>query len=347
MESRDGALEPRILQFIRHHLSVEPEPDCLHKLSGDASTRQYFRYQPDQERSFIVTLYPEPFDPARFAYHQVYELMRKIDIPVPRILSLDGRLGIVMQQDLGDDSLERIFPDAPEALRGRLLQRACQHILRLQQAGPSVLQQQPRFSHPSFTVEKFVWELRFFHEHYLTGHRGRHVSFTNELDREFVILAEKLASLPKRLCHRDYHVRNLMLNQDRLYVIDFQDTRWGPPTYDLASLLKDSIQLQPRETEALIDLFLKAMDWEVDAGEFKRHFHLTCIQRLLKALGTYGYQIAVRHQERYQNYVAGSLRRLHDSLHLVSEFPCIRRLVKGEVESHWSVGHPPYTECPP
>ena len=45
--------------------------------------------------------------------------------------------------------------------------------------------------------------------------------------------------MPQVLCHRDYHVRNLMLFQDKLYVIDFQDARWGPTTYDLASLLKD------------------------------------------------------------------------------------------------------------
>ena len=42
------------------------------------------------------------------------------------------------------------------------------------------------------------------------------------------------------LCHRDYHSRNLMLHDGRLHIIDFQDARLGPDTYDLASLLRDS-----------------------------------------------------------------------------------------------------------
>ena len=42
------------------------------------------------------------------------------------------------------------------------------------------------------------------------------------------------------LCHRDYHSRNLMLHDEPLYIIDFQDARMGPDTYDLASLLRDS-----------------------------------------------------------------------------------------------------------
>ena len=42
------------------------------------------------------------------------------------------------------------------------------------------------------------------------------------------------------LCHRDYHSRNLMLHGGALYIIDFQDARIGPDTYDLVSLLRDS-----------------------------------------------------------------------------------------------------------
>ena len=344
MENKDGAIEPRIAEFIWRHFSLEPQPDRLHQLSGDASARRYFRYRPDRERSFIVTLYPESFDLARFTYHQIYELMRKIDIPVPRILALDGPAGIVLQQDLGDDALERILPDAPEAERNRLLQVACGYIVRLQQASASDRRQQDGFPNPSFTSEKLAWELRFFQQHYLAGYRSWQGAFESELDRECVLLAQELASHPQRLCHRDYHVRNLMLHQDQLYVIDFQDARWGPPTYDLASLLTDSIQLQSRESETLIALFLQAMEGEVEAAAFERLFHLTCIQRLLKALGTYGYQIAVRHQERYRSYVGGSLRRLLDSLRLVPEFPRIRQLVESEVESHAKVVHQPFTE---
>ena len=59
------------------------------------------------------------------------------------------------------------------------------------------------------------------------------------------------------LCHRDYHSRNLMLHEGRLYMIDFQDARMGPDTYDLVSLLRDSyVDLAEVAVDELIAYFL-------------------------------------------------------------------------------------------
>ena len=59
------------------------------------------------------------------------------------------------------------------------------------------------------------------------------------------------------LCHRDYHSRNLMLHRGSLHIIDFQDARMGPDTYDLVSLLRDSyVDLTDRELDELIAYFL-------------------------------------------------------------------------------------------
>ena len=60
------------------------------------------------------------------------------------------------------------------------------------------------------------------------------------LRAEWAAIAEELAAEPRVLCHRDYHSRNLMLHDGSLYIIDFQDARMGPDTYDLVSLLRDS-----------------------------------------------------------------------------------------------------------
>ena len=71
------------------------------------------------------------------------------------------------------------------------------------------------------------------------------------------MLVETLAAEPRVLCHRDYHSRNLMLHDGRLYIIDFQDARMGPDTYDLVSLLRDSYVDLPEQTvDELIAYFL-------------------------------------------------------------------------------------------
>ena len=77
------------------------------------------------------------------------------------------------------------------------------------------------------------------------------------IGEEWSAIAGELAGEPRVLCHRDYHSRNLMLHGGRLYIIDFQDARMGPDTYDLVSLLRDSyVDIIDREVDDLIAHFL-------------------------------------------------------------------------------------------
>ena len=94
----------------------------------------------------------------------------------------------------------------------------------------------------AFDVEKLTWELEFFVKHYLMAYKGFDPSDEERdiLRREWAEIVEELAGEPRVLCHRDYHSRNLMLHDGQLYMIDFQDARMGPDTYDLVSLLRDS-----------------------------------------------------------------------------------------------------------
>jgi aminoglycoside/choline kinase family phosphotransferase len=69
--------------------------------------------------------------------------------------------------------------------------------------------------------------------HPLTGRESR-------AGQEWGLIVGELAAEPRVLCHRDYHSRNLMWRDGRLRIIDFQDARLGPDTYDMASLLRDS-----------------------------------------------------------------------------------------------------------
>jgi N-acetylmuramate 1-kinase len=149
-------------------------------------------------------------------------------------------------------------------------------------------------------------------------------------------VARELAAYPRFLCHRDYHVRNLMLKNEELFIIDFQDARQGPASYDLVSLLRDSIQLSAEEVDWFVDYYLSRVSGGVSPSlrermEFRRQFDLMSIQRLLKALGTYGYQITQRGNFIYEQYVTGSLHRASLALRSIGEFPYIQTLVEGEV----------------
>ena len=100
---------------------------------------------------------------------------------------------------------------------------------------------------------------RVLHAHFVEGYRGVGLTAAERgaLTAEWAAIVEELAAEQRVLCHRDYHSRNLMLHDGSLYIIDFQDARMGPDTYDLASLLRDSyIDITDAEVDDLIAYFL-------------------------------------------------------------------------------------------
>src|SRR5262249_11865006 len=136
----------------------------------------------------------------------------------------------------------------------------------------------------AFDVEKLSWELEFFTKHFVEGYRGIQLTAAQRgaLATEWSTIVQELAGEPRVLCHRDYHSRNLMLSGGSLYIIDFQDARMGPDTYDLVSLLRDSyVDITERELDDLIAYFLalRTRTPELDDAEaFRRRFDLMALQ---------------------------------------------------------------------
>jgi aminoglycoside/choline kinase family phosphotransferase len=175
----------------------------------------------------------------------------------------------------------------------------------------------------------------FFLKHFLEGYRG--VTFASRereaLRVELGRVVEELAAEPRVLCHRDYHSRNLMLRGDRLCIIDFQDARLGPDTYDLVSLLRDSyVDLPERTVDELIAYFLALQRRTADDTEFRRRFDLMALQRNLKALGTFGYQTTARRNPVYIQYMPRTLRYARENLHKYPRFGRLAGILAANVE---------------
>jgi aminoglycoside/choline kinase family phosphotransferase len=199
-------------------------------------------------------------------------------------------------EDLGDVTLQAHLGAATATEHAALYRQAVGFIALMQQRGEALRSDAYPPYRIAFDVEKLTWELEFFVKHYLQAYKGAALTDAQReaLREEWSAIVEELASEPRVLCHRDYHSRNLMLHDDSLYIIDFQDARMGPDTYDLVSLLRDSyVDLTPQQVDELIAFFL-ALKGGRDEAEFRRRFDLMALQRNLKALGTFGYMTTSR-----------------------------------------------------
>jgi aminoglycoside/choline kinase family phosphotransferase len=135
------------------------------------------------------------------------------------------------------------------------------------------------------------------------------------------------------LCHRDYHSRNLMLFEGRVYMIDFQDARMGPDTYDLVSLLRDSyVDLNDLAVNELIAYFLALTGDQTDGAAFRERFDLMALQRNLKALGTFGYMTVARNNTVYIQYIPRTIGYVRQNLSKYPKFSGLRDLLAAYVE---------------
>jgi aminoglycoside/choline kinase family phosphotransferase len=197
----------------------------------------------------------------------------------------------------------------------------------------------------AFDIEKLTWELEFFVKHFIEGYRGTVLpGATREAFREeWRPIAGELSSEPRVLCHRDYHSRNLMPHQDELYIIDFQDARMGPDTYDLVSLLRDSyVDFTEETVDELVAFFLALRGRQGQPGDgaaerayeadFRRRFDLMALQRNLKALGTFGYQTTTRQNPVYIQYMPRTLSHVRRNLSRYPRFGRLRDLLATFVE---------------
>ena len=304
-------------------------------LTGDASDRRYFRLLLPQEASQVLAVHPGGIDFEQLPFVNVAGLLASMPVPVPRILAHSNELGIIALEDLGDVTLQAHLGAATQAEHAALYREAVGLIATLQRRGAELAGPGYVPYNIAFDVEKLTWELNFFLKHFLEAYRGATFSDAarTALAVEFAALAGELAAEPRVLCHRDYHSRNLMLHDGQLYIIDFQDARLGPDTYDLVSLLRDSyVDLTDSQVDELIAYFLALRGQGAGAGAgdgqlFRTRFDVMALQRNLKALGTFGFQAATRVNPVYIQYIPRTLAYVRANLERQARFARLRELL--------------------
>jgi hypothetical protein len=311
-------------------------------LTGDASDRRYVRILFRDAPSQVLSVYPQSFDVEKLSFANVARLMAAMPVPVPAILGHSNELGILALQDLGDVTLQAHLGAATRAEHAALYRQAVTLIARMQQRGRELASDSYLPYGIAFDVEKLSWELQFFVKHFLEAYRGAVLSAGDReaLKAELLQIAEELAAEPRVFCHRDYHSRNLMLHDGQLYIIDFQDARMGPDTYDLVSLLRDSyMDFSEREVDELIAFFLAlrgvgadSRGADLEAGTFRRRFDVMALQRNLKALGTFGFQTTSRGNPVYIQYIPRTIAYVRHNTDRYPRFGRLREILSAHVE---------------
>lgn len=280
----------------------------IQPLAGDVSPRRYARVVAEDGTTAILATYPEEVRETCPRFLRTTALLEAAGVRVPRILGSDCAHGWMLVEDLGPNTLgewkgrpwDEILPWFERALdlADRIARIPTESLAGLNPVlGAELLRREL----------KQTWDL-FLEPRGLTGGPELAAALGSALDA----ICETLAAETPVSCHRDYMARNLMpLSSGELAVLDHQDLRLGPPLYDLASLLNDTL-FPPPEIEA-------ALLARVLTGEGDRvRYHRAAAQRALKAVGTYT-SFALRGADRHLPLVAPTLGHCLRHMALVPE----------------------------
>ena len=300
------------MAFAREILGLTRETEAeLIPFSGRGSDRAYFRFRWDSAKSAIITHY-QPSRVENTYYADIALFLKEIGIPVPRIIYHDRIECLIIQEDLGGTDLWSLRHEPWEA-RKDLYQKTLTVVNKLHAY--------PQRSFPSgrvslmeaFGPNLYRWEHDYFRSNFIGGLCKIELEreLQEGLEKELEGLAHRLSGERPSLVHRDLQSQNVMICGGIPFLIDFQGMRFGSRFYDLGSLLCDPyVPFSSRERLELLTFCYRLEEREPSWESFQQTFWEASSQRLMQALGAYGFLGMVRGLQEYLQHVPHGLRNL-------------------------------------
>jgi aminoglycoside/choline kinase family phosphotransferase len=313
----------------KKNITLESEIIKIEKLVGDASTRRYFRIK-TSSKSYIVCLSnPENNREQNENFIRVQNCLHKNGITVPMLYDIVLEKGYFLQEDLGDETLLKKLGQVESTEQEfSLLEEAIGEMIKIQSVDEE--ESSKTSLGLSFDLDKLMYEVNLTTDNFLNGYLNSGLSDLEKgiVESTFIKICTILSSELMVLTHRDFHTRNIMVNKSKQAIIDFQDARMGIPQYDLVSMLEDNYYKFHEDNKNKIketywNEFIKKLSLQESKERYEQCYDLMAIQRIYKALGTFGSIYLNRNDNRYLKYIGFSFERLRA---LLLKYPEYREL---------------------
>jgi hypothetical protein len=299
----------------------------LSSLEGRGSDRMFFRLRWSRNDSVILVRY----DPKRMEntyYADIAAFLVGIDVPVPKLIRHHSARCLILMEDLGDTDLWFLRKN-PWEVRRSIYQKTLTAAHRLHAF--------PERDFPSshvrlmeeFGPDLYRWERNYFMHYFVRDACGIQLepSFERELEAELSKLAERLMATKRSLVHRDLQSQNVMVRGGEPFLIDFQGIRFGSLFYDLGSLLCDPyVIFTDSERYELLSFYYELSRLEMDLATFRDIFWEASAQRLMQALGAYGFLGVKKELRTYLDHIPNGLDNLHLATSQLASLPLLQQL---------------------
>ena len=319
------------LSSIAHFPELDGAKLEIEPLEKGGSDRKFYRIHSDGKRPIIFVQYGRQRDENKH-YVEIGEFLSSAGVRVPRMYHHESSQGRIWMEDLGATDLWT-FRNEPWQRRRPLYESTLEEVARLHNAMARLSSHPKALSlQPGFDERLYVWEQEYFFAHCLQGHFGVGEESIARCKAKLLAIAQELSSIPRMLVHRDFQSQNVVILNEKPCLIDFQGMRAGLPQYDLASLLLDPyVNLSIDEQQHLLEFYRRIASDHPSISNphaFTRIYDLCAAQRLMQALGAYGFLGHQRQRDDFLVHIPVAMPRLLSVLARIPELAQLATIIQ-------------------
>jgi hypothetical protein len=301
-------------QTRMHFPRLDVDQVTIRPIEKGGSDRKFYRIDCAADQKLVLVKYNLDREENRH-YVQIAKFLDTHGIRVPKIYFHDPAEGLIWIEDLGERDLCS-YQHESWLVRRAFYESALDQIATLHALPESVCIEIKKHLPVEFNAELYRWEQNYFFKNCL----GRYFNIGKvELAALAALpplkeIAKRLASFSRVLVHRDFQSQNIIIQNGQAKLIDFQGMRPGLAQYDLASLLYDPyVEVAEKERQELL-AYYRGRQLEngiTIEGDFHLTLRLCAMQRLMQALGAYGFLGLVKGHKHFLEYIPRAVRSLH------------------------------------
>ena len=267
----------------------------LKPIEGDASFRKFFRNKIKNKSSIVVFAKKEKFKNL-VVYDAINKILNKNKILAPNLYKENYKKGYIEIQDFGDNTIFKILLKKKNN-KIKYFKKILKTLMQIQSIKNKGIKdfKKKKYIIPKYDKLILLKEAQLFCDWYTKKKLIK--KNRDEFNKNFKRITKKLISnlqLKNNVfVHRDFHISNLMLVNNRIGVIDSQDALIGNKAYDLASLVDDVRLKTPITFKNKIYKYYIDRQHNLNTSKFKNDFDILSVMRNLKIIGIFT-RLAIR-----------------------------------------------------
>ena len=300
-------------------------------IKGDASFRKFYRKKINKKSSIIVYAKKEKIKNL-LNYDTINKLLLKNKIFTPKLLSENFSKNFIEIEDLGTKTIFDIFKKK-KVNKLKIYKKILVVLIKLQNINSRKIKnfKKKYYKIPNYSKKLVFKEANLFLDWYVPQviNKNKIPKVKKDFKKIITSLIKKIQLPNNTFVHRDFHVSNLMINNNKISIIDSQDAVYGNIAYDLASLI-DDVRLKTSKNlkEMVYKNYFNLSKKKINKKKFKNDFEILSVLRNLKIIGIFTRLAQRDNKKKYLKLIPYTWKLIEDRINNNDVFIDLKKKLK-------------------